>query len=184
MAQTDIDLPVQTIRIADVGKSAKTAFEVVWDHDACAIAADILGATSVSKMKFSGHLMPSGKNDWEIKGMLGASVVQKCVVTLEPVKTRIDSPVLRRYLANPPVSDADEEVEMDWAEEEEPLEDVIDLAGLALEIIALEIPDYPRAEGAELQEAIFTEPGVEALTDDALRPFAGLADLKDKLEGK
>ena len=176
------DLPQQIIRIADLGKSSRTKFEVVWSYDDCKAAAEILGALSLSKMKFVGHLAPSGKNDWELTGKIGASVIQECVVTLEPVKTRIDMPVLRRYLANPPVSDADSEVEIDWAEEEEPLVPEIDLSALALEAIALEIPDYPRAEGATLPETNFTEPGIAPLTDQDVRPFAGLAGLKDLLK--
>jgi uncharacterized metal-binding protein YceD (DUF177 family) len=181
MSQTQ-DFSPQIIRIADIGKSAKTSFEVIWDYDECAIAADILGAVSVNKMKFKGHVSPSNHKDWELNGILGASVIQTCVITLEPVKSRIDIPVVRRFLSKPPVSDSDSEVEIEWAMEEEPLEAQIDINAVALEIIAMGIPDYPRTEGAELEETNFTAPGEDAMTDEDARPFGGLAALKDKLE--
>jgi hypothetical protein len=50
------------------------------------------------------------------------------------------------------------------------------------EALALALPDYPRAPGAELGQAVFAEPGIEPLRDEALRPFAGLAAFKDRLK--
>ena len=49
--------------------------------------------------------------------------------------------------------------------------------------LALALPLYPRAPGAELGQAVFAEPGTAPLKDEDLRPFAGLAGLKAKLEG-
>jgi uncharacterized metal-binding protein YceD (DUF177 family) len=51
------------------------------------------------------------------------------------------------------------------------------------EALALALPLYPRAPGAELGEAAFTEPGKPVLRDEDARPFAGLAHLRDKLKG-
>ncbi len=63
----------------------------------------------------------------------------------------------------------------------EPLTATIDLGALMVESLALALPLYPRAEGAHLRQAIFTEPGAAPLTDDDARPFAGLKSLRDKL---
>lgn len=65
----------------------------------------------------------------------------------------------------------------------EPLPDVIDVGVVATEALALALPLYPRAEGAELGEAVFTAPGEAPLRDGDLKPFAGLAALKDRLGG-
>ena len=61
------------------------------------------------------------------------------------------------------------------------LEDIIDLERVFCEALSLALPDYPRAEGAELASAEFGPPGVTPLTDEAARPFSVLAGLKDKL---
>jgi len=66
----------------------------------------------------------------------------------------------------------------------EPLGREIDLWRVMSEALALALPDYPRAEGAELGTLKVTEPGKEAMGEDDLKPFAGLAGLKSKLEGK
>lgn len=64
----------------------------------------------------------------------------------------------------------------------EPIPEVIDLRALAAEELALALPDWPRAPGAELGEAVFAAPDAAPLRDADLRPFAGLQALKDKLE--
>ena len=63
----------------------------------------------------------------------------------------------------------------------DPLPEVIDVATVALEALALALPLYPRAPGAELGEAVYTAPGATPLRDEDLRPFAGLAALKSRL---
>ena len=50
--------------------------------------------------------------------------------------------------------------------------------------LALALPLYPRAEGADLAQAQFAGPGVTPMTDEDARPFAGLKDLRDKLDKK
>ena len=48
---------------------------------------------------------------------------------------------------------------------------------LSCEALSLALPLYPRAPGAELGAQVFAPPGAEPLTDDVIKPFAGLAGL-------
>ena len=48
--------------------------------------------------------------------------------------------------------------------------------------LVLALPDYPRAEGVELGERVFSEEGVKPMKDADAKPFAGLAALKEKME--
>ena len=142
---------------------------------------------ALRKMRLEGKLTPTGKNDWTLQARLGATVVQTCVVSLDPVSTRIEEPVDRLYTnALPELADPDDAGEVESPEDDhiEPLPSQIDLASLATEALALAVPMYPRAEGAVLADANFTEPGKTAMRDEDTRPFAGLAGLKDQLEGK
>ena len=102
-------------------------------------------------------------------------MVQDCVVTLEPVVTRIDEEVVRRYLAEAPPPGPGE-VEMPEDDTVEALPASVDLVEVMLEALALALPPYPRAPGAELGPVLASEPGAEPLTDEAARPFAGLRD--------
>ncbi len=148
--------------------------------------ADILSAVSVEKMRISGALSPIGAKDWDLKANVGASVVQTCVVTLQPVRTRIDVPVALNYVADYRAGEQDSVTEMMVDASIEPLGHEIDLANIAIEALALALPDYPRAPDARLETQVFSEPGTTPMSDMDAKPFASLAQLKDKLakEGK
>lgn len=167
------------LRIADLAARKPTRFDLEPDRDALDRIATFLGLLGLSKLRFKGELRPLGRRDWRLQATLGATVTQPCVVTLTPVTTRIDEEITRTYLADMPEPEGDE-VEMPEDDTAEQLPGVIDIGAVMSEALALELPPYPRAEGVELGSAVFTEPGAEPLGDEALKPFAGLADLMKK----
>jgi uncharacterized metal-binding protein YceD (DUF177 family) len=168
-------LPRHIIRLSDLGQRQATRFELSPETgDRAAIAAS-LGIPGVKKLRFEGWLRPEGRQDWHLQGQLGATVVQESVVSLDPVTTRIDERVERRYLADfvePELSES-EMPEDDTVEE---LPQSLDLVQVMLEALALALPPYPRAEGEELGEIVVTEPGAEPLTEERAKPFAALRD--------
>ncbi|GAB5437074.1 YceD family protein [Falsiruegeria mediterranea] len=168
-------------RVADLPQNAPTSFAVRPDADTLRQIQDQLGLLGLRKLSFAGKITASGKKDWEIRADLGATVVQPCVVTLEPVTTRLDTLVRRILLAE---WDAPEEAEVEMAEDDEAdqLGTEIDVFAMMVEALALSLPEYPRADGAELGQLNVTEPGKAALTDEDVKPFAGLADLRDRLK--
>lgn len=172
-----------TLRTADLTPSSRHAFRIDPESSARNTLAEELGITSIKKLRFEGVVEPSGKNDWKLTGQLGATVVQPCIVSLEPVTTRIDEQVDRLYLANAPDDPDGEEIEIPEDDTIEPLPATIDFADLMAEALALALPQYPKVEGAEVESTTFTEPGATAMSDDDAKPFAGLAGLKAKLEG-
>jgi len=114
-----------------------------------ALAAE-LGLLRLPKLRFTGRFLPTGAADWQLEARLGASVVQPCVVSLTPVKTRIEETVTRRFLAEPPVAPAGESRMPDDDETESLPSAGLDLGAVMAEALALALPDYPRAPGAEL----------------------------------
>lgn len=149
-------------------------------RDALAGQLELLG---LAKLRFQGKVVPEGKGDWRLLAHLGATVVQPCVVTLQPVTTRLEEDVTRLYLRDMVLPDAGE-VEMPEDDTAEPLPPSLDLAQVMAEALALALPPYPRAPDAALDEAQFTEPGKAPLRDEDLKPFAGLEALKQRLEDK
>lgn len=183
MEATLAQLPKSQLRLADLATRRPTTFDLVpTPEDRKAIAAE-LGIIGIKKLRFTGTLEPQGRTDWVLQAHLGASVVQACVVTLDPVSTRIDEPVTRRYLRDLPDIDAGE-VEMPEDDTVDPLPETLDLRQVMIEALALALPPYPRAESADLGAAVFAEPGKAAMTDDDAKPFAGLGALRDSLEKK
>jgi uncharacterized metal-binding protein YceD (DUF177 family) len=168
--------------VAELQKSRETRFDLRPDAAALAAIRQALDLSDLRKLAFSGTLTPDGAADWELRGDLGATVVQPCVVTLAPVTTRIDTRVERRFTPHMPQIEASE-VEMPVAETLDPLGPEIDLGAILIEALALALPDYPRAADADLGEAVFAEPGEKPLRDDDLKPFSGLAGLRDRLRG-
>lgn len=170
------------VTVSDLPNGRELPFEIVFDADQRAETVALLDLLELSKLRFTGVLSPRGRTDWTLSGALGATAAQACVVTLEPVKTRVDTPVARVFLSRWEEPEPDSVSEMDDDVESEPLPDQIDLASIAREALALALPDYPRKDDVALEEAVFAEPGVAPMTDEDTKPFAGLAALKEKLE--
>lgn len=169
--------PPTIIRSAEVQGRRARDIALVADAEARAAVARDLGLVALERLELRGTLRPEGARDLLLEARLGARAAQPCVVTLEPVWTTLDAPVLRRYLADMPDAPPGE-TEMPEDDTAEPLPEAIDLVAVAAEALALVLPDYPRAAGAALGEAVFGPPGAEPLRDADVHPFAALRTLR------
>ncbi len=161
-------------RVAHLNPRQPTSFRITPDAEARKALAAELGLLDLPALSFQGAITASGSDDWRLDGQLTATVVQPCVVTLEPVTTALSEKVARVYSPHitPP---EDDEVEIP-EDDIEPLGQYIDAAAVMAEALALALPLYPRADGAELAAPeVADEP-----EDNTRRPFAGLADLLKK----
>ncbi|MFC6584005.1 YceD family protein [Sulfitobacter aestuariivivens] len=168
------------MRVADLKQNAEKTFSVRPDAAALSQIAGDLALSALRKVRFEGRLKPLGRTDWTLEAQLGATVVQPCVVTLDPVTTRIDTPVVRHFVQDFVLSD-DPETEMPDDDTTESLGPWIDPAEVMKEALALAVPDYPRKDAAALGQMVYAEPGTAPMTDEDAKPFAGLANLKDQL---
>ncbi len=143
-----------------------------------ALAAEF-GLVKLRKLRFEGLIRAEGASDWRLTGRLGATVVQACVVSGDPVSSRVEENVTRLYTpdAPEPPGRADAEVEIPDDVDVEPLGRFIEPASVMAEALSLALPPFPRKEGAALGEAVFSAPGVAAMTDADARPFAALRSL-------
>lgn len=170
------------LRVSDLPQNARTGFELVPKPSELTAFAQMLDLSGLRKVRFEGTLAAFGQADWVLEARLGATVIQPCGVTLEPVTTRIDVDVRRMFVRD--------HVEIDAPEAEMPEDDTIEALGqwidpqaVMIEALSLEIPQFPRAEGVALGETVVTEPGAAPLRDADLKPFAGLSALRDQLKG-
>lgn len=167
-------------RVIGLSRSTATAFDLTADDAAREKIAAFLGISRVDALRFKGELAPMGSRDWQLSGRLTAEVAQPCVVTLEPVDETIDAPVRRDYVHE---WSGGVDLDPDADDDVEELGDVIDLGAVAIEELALALDPFPHAEGVERVEMRATPPGAQELDDDAVKPFAGLAELREKLTG-
>jgi uncharacterized metal-binding protein YceD (DUF177 family) len=169
------------LHVAELSQTAENLFSIAPAGAELTALAQQLGLSALRKLRFEGRIKPLGATDWQLKARLGATVVQPCVVTLEPVTTRIDIDVARAFVQG--YQEPDEpETEMTDDDTTEALGSWIDPALVMQEALALAVPDYPRKDNATLGQLVYTKPGDAPMTDEDARPFAGLADLKSKLE--
>lgn len=171
------------LRVAGLDTQNPTGFELTPAAPVRKAIAKQLGLVELRKLRFHGQINATGDTDWLLKAQLGATVVQPCVLTLAPVSTRLDLPVTRLFVGAQQIqSDTDEEIEIPAGDDSEPLKSHVDLMAVMIEALSLALPLYPKAEGANLETSTFAEKGIDPMSDEAARPFSGLASLRDKLE--
>lgn len=171
------------LRVASLPQNSATAFALRPEAPRLKEIAADLHLSALRKLSFDGEITGEGRSDWRVNAKLGATVVQPCGVSLEPVTTRIDVPVTRLFQRDYINVDAPE-AEMPEDDTIEPLGAWIDPWDIMIEALVLALPLYPRAPGAELGEMVVTEPGSVPMRDEDARPFAGLADLRARLSDK
>ena len=147
-------------------------------------------AERVALAKFAGVLGVPGfearialrklaSNRFSVSYELAAEVTQSCVVTLEPLKARIDRTFDRELRFTPNLRrDAAKDIVLGPEDDEAPEEiDSLhyDLAGPLVEEFVLAIDPYPRAPGVAFAPP--EDPG-----DKPENPFAALKDLKSGRE--
>jgi len=146
--------------------------------------ARFLGVREIRKLRFQGTLSPEGRASWRLRGELGATVVQNCVVTSRPVTTRMDVALTRLFVKDPGPAPQASEVEFDGNDEIELLGDQIDLGQVMEESLALELPQYPHAPDVHPGDFTISPPGSDPISPEETKPFASLAELRDKLSKK
>ena len=171
------------LRVKDLDPGKSTLFEVVPDPEARAALCRELGLLGLQKLRFKGQLDIDQTGDWRLRARVGATVTQACTITLAPVKTRIEEVVERRFISDFPAPE-ETETEMDSDDTIEALGERIDLGAILTEALALALPPWPRGDGAELGAVSVAAPGVDPLSESAMRPFAGLGNLRDALARK
>jgi uncharacterized metal-binding protein YceD (DUF177 family) len=164
------------LKVSDLPHAGEVAFRVTPSAEARARLAADLDLRKLRKLDFAGRLLPEGRHDWKLVGQLGATAVQDCVVTGEPVTTRVDTQVQRVFLRRMPEPEA-EEIEIPEDDRIEPMGAVIDPGAVMAEALSLALPDYPRAPGAAFDDDAQAAPeGAEPLRRN---PFEALKTLMD-----
>jgi uncharacterized metal-binding protein YceD (DUF177 family) len=174
--------PPTRFRTGALSPRKPTRFDYSPEAAAREVLARDLGLLALGHLSLRGEITPLGRDELVLTARLEAAADQACVVTLAPVPARIGENISRRYIADLAQPEGDE-VEMPDDDSLEPMPEVIDLAEIATEALALALPPYPRAPGAELGSVVHAGPGVTPMTDADLKPFAGLAALAEKLGG-
>lgn len=165
-------LPINGIRDGE-------RIDLVASEDDLQAIAQRIGVRSLSQLAAHAVLSREGQRI-QACGRLSAALEQSCVVTGEPVPTRIDEPFDIAFAPEPREQRPDEEIELKPEDCDMVFHDGagIDLGDAIADSLALALDPYPRSAGAE---TALREAGV--MSEEEAGPFAALAQLKKGLSG-
>ena len=173
------------VRFSEINQSKPFNFYLILSNEKVAELVKRLDLLSIKKVSLVGILSPLSVNEWSLKAELRATVKQKCVISFKPVQTIVCETINRTFspsaLQNTFEADDDGTSAVIFDDTLQELNDYIDLYEIIFEELTLILPLYPKFEGAELGSYSVTEPGVKPLTEENIKPFAQLSELKDKL---
>ena len=176
------------VRFSEINQSKPFDFHLILSNQKVSELVKSLDLLSIKKVSLVGKLSPLSIDEWSLKAELRANVKQKCVISLKPVQTIVCEPINRKFsssaLQNTLEADDDGTSPVIFDDTLQELNDHIDLAEIIFEELTLILPHYPKIEGAELGYYSVTEPGAKPLTEEDIKPFAQLSELKDKLSKK
>jgi uncharacterized metal-binding protein YceD (DUF177 family) len=113
-----------------------------------------------------------------VRGRLEASVVQECVISLDPVSSEIKELIEVEYVPGAEES-LEEELSLDQPDPPEPLDgDSLELGELVAQHLSVGLDPYPRKDGAEAPE--WSGNGPEAGEEAIPNPFSVLEQLRKK----
>lgn len=134
-----------------------------------------LGLLSLDRLEVTAQIRRREDESVIANGSFRAAVVQRCVVTLDPVESVLEEPFEVRYV--PPVAQPSALKEVEIGTEDEDIEpfdgSAIDLGRTVAEYLALAIDPYPRRKGAEFR--------LQSGDSGDSSPFAALAKLRNNL---
>ncbi|MDP2802075.1 MAG: DUF177 domain-containing protein [Phreatobacter sp.] len=169
-------LPRWPIRVVDVSASGVHVRRRSLTRDDLAIFAAFLGVDAMTAFDLDVHVKPFRGDGLAVTGKVSATVMQTCVVTLEPMVNTIAEEVEASFRPEEKlkvhlVHDEEDGLAIDAsvAADDPLVGGVIDVAAVAAEFLALGVDHYPRKPDADFQPP---EEGGEA------SPFAGLSKLK------
>lgn len=175
---------IEFSRPVEVDRIAATPSQMAIEANAAerAALAERFGLLSLDRLQATFTLRRLRKDLIRVKGRVSASLVQACVVTLEPVPAEIAEELELDFAegAADPATEIDLDAEA--ADGPEPLlGGQIDLGEVAAEQLGLALDPYPRKPGAELppqwQGEWQGDPVPEAGPTPRVNPFATLEKL-------
>ena len=166
-------LKVDELKDGTSGEIAATRAEM----DAIARMLDLV---ALERLAFSYRLDRSGEGRLRLTGRLEASVVQTCVVSLDPVEASLDVPAEVEFWPASLIDELERSAEepgslvlLDWPEAV--VEGRIDLGPVIYETLATALEPYPKREGVSFD---WSQGPSEEAGSAKSGPFAALAALK------
>ncbi len=152
-------------------------------NEQCVAIAETLGLIELKSFEVTYTLHCSALRRFKLVGQLTATVVQSCVITLEPVENRIVDEMEIEYWPAEDVERLESDIELDGMDvpvdgpEPLPKDGLIDAGHVAYEHLAAALDPYPRKPGVQFESG---NANVEESEGVGNKPFAHLDVLLNK----
>ncbi|MBT5798963.1 DUF177 domain-containing protein [Alphaproteobacteria bacterium] len=148
----------------------KMSFSGHLDEKGCDYIKDRFDFLALDNVILSSHIKKITKDCWELKGNLSADIIQKCVVTGEPVKEKLAIMLEERYVLQNEDNEQITEIDADAVNVELLDSHMFDVGEFLSQVIGVESESFPKQE---------ITPEVQSFgVEDNDHPFAKLAILK------
>lgn len=158
-----VDVPAQGLEVTRSANDAERA--------------DIVRALPLAALdKLQAHYRITGLagGGWRLKGQISASLVQTCVVSLEPVSSAIEEPFEVEFWREVSEPEGEDKSVLEGPDVETLTGDEIPAGRIVFETLAGALDPYPRKEGAAFD---WNDRAGDA---EKSNPFSVLMQLKDK----
>lgn len=172
--EIEFSRPIEADRIA----ASASHFKFDANPAECAALADRFGLVSLDRFHASFSLRRLRKDLIRVNGHISASLVQACVVTLEPIPAEIAEDLELDFSESLDEPGSEMDLDAEAADGPEPLSGgMIDLGEVAAEQLGLALDPYPRKPGAEVPAEWAGDPTPEPVPEPKINPFAALEKL-------
>ena len=174
---TPIDSTDLVISSKDLIKSRNHYINYVYSEEEKSKLTNTLDIGKVISLSFESTLSQNRNENYRFLASVSAIIVQNCIITLAPVKTKLNFTVERHYCVRNSVLNSKITIPNILKEEVEYLEKTLDVNEVIFEALSLEIPDYPRRKNAQFKGISVTQNGLKPLEEPEDNPFSALKDL-------
>ena len=162
-------------------EDGETVIDIEADADERAALTRRFGLLALDSLTAKVGLTPVDGGLVRVHGALAAEITQACVVTLEPVTSRVEASFECLYGADTPEEAGGLITDADTEESPESLaHGAIDVGEAVAEQLALELDPFPRSPGAAFDGLSSASESVGNDDTGDAGPFAVLARLKEK----
>lgn len=173
MSEADPNEFVRVIRL-EGARPPRVRFAIEATPTECAALAKRFGLVQLDRLAAKGQAELGSGGQWRLTGSLTASVVQSCVVSLDPVPAEVSDSFELDFTVQSDKDDEDGEVDLTVGDAEPlPPDGRLDVGEITAQQLSLALDPFPRKPGVQWEETPVPE---EGKPEDRVQPFKGLAD--------
>ena len=144
----------------------------------------ILNIEELKVFSFQGQFIQVNKNDYILSASFNATLIQLCIISLRPIKTKINHKINQCYSAEEKVNKSKYiSIDHDSVEKEQ-IKSEINVGDIMLEALSLEIPLYPKKKNLRFKGLTITDSEIKPLDQSLNNPFFSLKEhqFKNKIK--